>query len=399
VRAHGLQVRDQLREELRPIVQRDAEQIDAQVDRGVLEDREDFAHARCARRVAERHHVALGGVVALRVDDAHLIVLADQALDQAGGQGGLAAARGAGDEDVVPVRRQLHRGSVAASAEQDEMALDAPLHALEVVGDQLPDQLPHAGAVVRRHAQRRRARDRGHGVGHGDRALAARQERVVVFAVADADHLVARQAELAQGALHAGRLVDAGRQHQHGGAVREHLHLQAELPDGILYRGALRRGRRQHHSPDLERRDVPRLEQPHQLGSRRRPEPRAFPAGGAVQDPAVLGDDEIEQRRAGTEGEQVVETPPRHQDGAPPRGAQARERVGDLGRNTGVGRDGAVEACGERKITHRAVSCGPRLPAHLAIPARATGHGDEHLRPIGPPGPRMPAGHGARAAP
>ena len=71
----------------------------------------------------------------------------------------------------------------------------------EVVGEQRVDQLRHAGAVGPGRDEVGALLDGGQRVGDRHRALAQRQERVVVLGVADADDVVRRQAQLSSAAV------------------------------------------------------------------------------------------------------------------------------------------------------------------------------------------------------
>jgi hypothetical protein len=83
---------------------------------------------------------------------------------------------------------------------------------------------------------------------------------MIVLGVADTDHLMAREPELAQRDLEPRRLVDTRRQHHDGTAVADHLRLESELPHQILDGSSMRLARGDDHLPDLERQDAAGLQ-------------------------------------------------------------------------------------------------------------------------------------------
>src|SRR3569623_1450674 len=120
-------------------------------------------------------------------------------------------------------------------------------------------------------------------------------------------------------------LVYAGREHHARTAITDHLGFETKLPYDVLNGCALRCVRRHQHLPNLKRRDAACLQRLHQQFGRWVGKSRFFPACGIVEDRPILGDDEVEQWRARTDYEQIVEPAAREQDCAPAGDAQTLE--------------------------------------------------------------------------
>src|SRR5690606_33508209 len=119
------QARKELRKERWAVLDRYAEKVDAQVDRGVFENRQDLVDARRAPLIADRHHGLQRTVVAFRIDDADLVRLVDQAFHETGRQRGFAAARRPGDQHVAAVRRNTYGSAVVGTrAQEQQVAVD-----------------------------------------------------------------------------------------------------------------------------------------------------------------------------------------------------------------------------------------------------------------------------------
>jgi hypothetical protein len=73
------------------ILKSQTQQIDIQVDCGVLQNGKDLIDIRCALLVAEAYQRLKGAVITLRIDNADLVCLVNQPLYQAGRQGRFAS--------------------------------------------------------------------------------------------------------------------------------------------------------------------------------------------------------------------------------------------------------------------------------------------------------------------
>ncbi len=89
---HGLQIQEEFREEMGPIKQGHAQEIDVHVHIRILENPQYFLDAWDASLIANRHETLNGDVVSLRIDDADLVRLFDKTFDEANGQCRLAAS-------------------------------------------------------------------------------------------------------------------------------------------------------------------------------------------------------------------------------------------------------------------------------------------------------------------
>jgi hypothetical protein len=83
--------------------------------------------------VTQHHRVLEPLVVPLGVDDAELVALLSQSLQEAGGESGFAAARSAGHQQVHALRREAHLLVRFLVTQQDPVAGEPRLELGEVV--------------------------------------------------------------------------------------------------------------------------------------------------------------------------------------------------------------------------------------------------------------------------
>ena len=86
-------------------------------------------------------------VVAFRIDDAELVGMFGQTLDQCLGRGRFATAGRPGNENVGAVGGQAHFGAAFAHAQEKMVPAEAAFQVAQVGLDQQVDQLDDAGAV------------------------------------------------------------------------------------------------------------------------------------------------------------------------------------------------------------------------------------------------------------
>ena len=196
---------------------------------------------------------------------------------------------------------------IGADAKQDVVAPEPWLEIAQIGGDQRLDQLPDARALgapghqvggVLQHRQR---------VGHRNPALAEVQEGVIVLGVADADHVVGRQTELAERLGEAGRLAQARRQHHHGVFVERHVQLEPEIADDLEDRGLVGLPCRHDHPADGDRGHTALPQRADKRFGRRLAEELFLARCRAIDDSAVLCDDPIEQLDVRTDREQILQ--------------------------------------------------------------------------------------------
>jgi len=226
------------------------------------------------------------------------------------------------------------------------------LQPAQIIADQFVDQFDHAVPALGGRHEGGDAFDGGGRVGHRHGAFAAFQKGMIVFRVADPCHLVTRKSQFPQRVSESRALVDAGRKHHHRAAITDHLGLEAEFPDDVLDGCTMWRVGRHQHLSDLERCDAARQQGLHQQFGRWIGESRFLPARGIVNDCTVLGDDEVEQLRAGTDRKQIVELAARDQNRPPAGYPQAFQRVYHRLRQPVIRRQGAIVVRHQCEVTH-----------------------------------------------
>lgn len=151
-------------------------------------------------------------------------------------------------------------------------------------------------------------------VGHRNPALAEAQERVIVLGVADADHVVGRQTELAERLGETGRLAQARRQHHHGVFVERHMQLESEITDDLEDGDLVGLPGRNDHPADRDRGNPALPQRTDKRFGRRIAEELFLARCGPIDDSAVLSDDPVEQLDVRTYREQILQLATGHED-------------------------------------------------------------------------------------
>ena len=81
---------------------------------------------------------------------------------------------------------------------------------------------------------------KGQRVSDGDPAFTSRQQGMVVFGIADAHHVVKRDAEFVQRHLESSSLVHAGGKHHYCALIENHLQLKPQVVNGLEHSFLLR---------------------------------------------------------------------------------------------------------------------------------------------------------------
>ena len=194
------------------------------------------------------------------------------------------------------------------------MAPEPWLEIAQIASDQHLDQLPNAGAMVVPGHKVGGVLQHRQGVGDRNPALAEAQEGVIVLGVANADHVVGRQTELAERLGEAGRLAQARRQHHHGVFVERHMQLEPEITDDLEDRGLMRLPGRHDHPADRDRGHTALPQRADKRFGRRLAEQLFLARCRAIEDSAVLCDDPVEQLDVRTDREQILQFATGHED-------------------------------------------------------------------------------------
>ena len=194
------------------------------------------------------------------------------------------------------------------------MAPEPWLEIAQIGGDHHLDQLPNAGAILVPGHQVGGGLQHRHGVGDRNAALAEVQERVIVLGVADADHVVGRQTELAERLAKAGRLAQAGRQHHHGVFVERHMQLETQIADDFEDGGLVGLPGGNNDAADRQGRHTALPQGADEGFGRRLAEELFLARGRVVDDRAVLCDDAVEQLDVRTGREQILQLATGHED-------------------------------------------------------------------------------------
>jgi hypothetical protein len=211
--------------------------------------------------------------------------------------------------------------------------------------------------------------ERRHRVGDRGRALAHREERVVVLRIADPDHVVGGQLHHVERGREPRALGDAARQQHERALVEDQRSLHARLLDrGERGFGVVRR-RREDRAPDVER-HAPALERFDQRELRRVAEPADLPALGNVEEASILGHDEVEDAvDVRADRLEIVEHPARHQKELAAGFAHAREHRRRIGGEPSLVGDGSVVVTGEHVHDHGLVRSLPSVAINLVARA------------------------------
>ena len=317
---------------------------------------------------AQHDRVGQARVVALGIDDAELAARAAQPLQQRGGEGGLAAARRAGQQHVDAVRRKVHRRAVVARAQRQEMARRGARSSRSFSARRRTSSTtpaPWSPAVTRS------ARSFSSGSAFATATPHSHAERNAWSFSASPmpDDVVRGEPQLLERLHEPGRLVDSRRQDHDRALVEDHLQLEAQLADGLEHDLLVRRQGGHDGPPHGERRDArgpQRLDQRRRWGLAPAAPPRACRGGrGARRSPPRRG---RTARATGSRRFMSSSRRPVTRSRRPPRGtqeAQRRERL--LGHHAVLGhgpvvvaREGEV-AHGFRRSKARAAALAPLL--------------------------------------
>ena len=187
------------------------------------------------------------------------------------------------------------------------MAPEPWLEIAQIASDQHLDQLPNAGAMVALGHKVGSVLQHRQCVGYRNPALAEAQEGVIVLGVADADHVVGRQTELAERLGETGRLAQARGEHHHGAFVECHMQLEPEIADGLEDRGLVGLPGRHDHPANGDRGNTALPQRADKRFGRRLAEELLLARCRAIDDSAVLCDDPIEQLDVRTYREQILQ--------------------------------------------------------------------------------------------
>src|SRR5581483_3099871 len=251
---------EELGEELGTIGKRYPEKIDDDAFRRICEHPGNLVYLGRSTPAPEGHDVMEGSIVSLGVDDAELKRSLHQTFDETGSERRLAATGWTCDEEVMSVRREIHRDSILAGAEHYVVSRSAGTSPSQISRHEFVHQLDDAGACWRPRRKRDLVLESGHGVVDSDRTLADIEERVVVRRVADTDNFVQGEPEPVERRLEAGSLVDARWEDHDGVTIENELELERELADGIDDHVLMGMICRHDHVAHRERRDTPLLE-------------------------------------------------------------------------------------------------------------------------------------------
>ncbi len=352
LRPQVLQARQQRQKEGRPVLQRLADQVDDGVLRGIFEQPDHLVHDGRLLVRAQGHRVFEGFVIAFGIDDAELIALLVQPLEDAGGHGRFPAPRGAGDQQVDAMGRDPDLAARFAAADEDMVARQPVGARFQIVAHQLVDELDDAPAVLAGGDEIGALLQRRERVGDRHGAFAEAQKSVVVLRVADADDVVSRHLQLAEREGEAAGLVDPGGEDHHRSLVEDDLHLEAEVPNDVEHGVLVRARSRDDDVADGERGDSLVAERPDELFRRRAAVDLFPPAGRMIDQGPVLGDDPLEKIRPGENCEQVFELSPGHQDQFAAGGQEPLQGVDRLRGHASPARQRLVEIAGQDQISH-----------------------------------------------
>ena len=348
--SHFLQPRQERGKEGRPLLYRNAEQVDAGVDLRLLQQLEHLLDRRRAFAGADADDAIEAFVIPFRIDDAHLVSGAHDPLEKTSRRGRLAAPGRTRHQHAAAGRRNVHFGPVAPHPEQQRVPRNHD-RAQIVVHHQL-DQFFHSLAARAAGDEVGALLQRVERVGHRHAALAGSQHRMIVFRVADRDGVSLREAQLAQRDGKAGLLVDAGRQQHHRALVEDDLQLESELADHF-HRLELMRLAHRHDHPARRDGNAPCPQPLGQLGRRRFGEHDLLARLRPIQERAVLRHHAIEEIEPRTHALQVLQFAAGHQQRLPAALAQPLHRGERFLADRTLKRKRPVVVGGQREIAHR----------------------------------------------
>jgi hypothetical protein len=111
-----LQTRDELGKECWPVLQRQPEQAHRHIGRRIFQAGENLTDTRRTLRITQTDYSLQRTVVPLGIDDADLVRLIDEPLNQSSRQCRFATSRGPSNENVATIRWNTHGRPVAALA-------------------------------------------------------------------------------------------------------------------------------------------------------------------------------------------------------------------------------------------------------------------------------------------
>ena len=310
-------------------------------------------------------------MVTFGVEDDQGVAEADQLFADQPGQVGLALPGAAADGDVELRAGQRDRLAAVAGAQRD---LPAAGMQMGPAGQQRSQQqVGHPLAVRQRQRHVGVRADGLDRVGDGHPDLAGIQHAVVVLGVADADHVVRRQAQIGERLAQAGALGHPGRQDHQLAPVADELAVQAQLADRLQHGRLVGRGAGDYHLPAAVGDPAAGQRSAHRAADR-----GGQQADAAVGDQhgAVLGDDRVDVLvDLGEHGAQLAHDPPGDQDHPDPPGPRPGERGQRGGRDQAISQ-GAVEVEGHRpEVADRSLGQAPNQQ-----PVRRAGAAErEHL--------------------
>ena len=136
---------------------------------------------------------------------------------------------------------------------------------------------------------------------------------VIVFRVADANHVVRRKPEFLERRAQTRRLVYARRQNHHCALVENDLKLEAHIADDLDCGRFVGFPGRDDNTANRNPRRTPTDQLARELGRRRFGKQLFFAVSRTVQKSAILSDDAVEQIETWEDAEQVVEFPSGHE--------------------------------------------------------------------------------------
>src|SRR5947209_3609495 len=110
-----------------PICELNPEQIHIQVNLRILENGKHFVDGNRMIPITKSDDSLRGPVIALRINKADLITLRYKALHDTGDDGGFAAARRSGNQDIHAIGRNRNRRAIGTQSKGDEVLLEFAL--------------------------------------------------------------------------------------------------------------------------------------------------------------------------------------------------------------------------------------------------------------------------------
>ena len=224
---------------------------------------------------------------------------------------------------------------------------------MQVVFDETADQLGHACAVIAIGDKIDPVFERLNRVRNGDGTLAATQEGMVIFGIADADDVVAGEFQFGEGAIESCHLVDAGGQHHDGAFVEDDLQFEPELTDAFENRDLVRMPGSDDYVADAEARDAAPLEIGDEFIGRALRQ-RAFFARGWIEEKgAIFGNDAIEEIEVGEDAFEIGQFPACDHDQLAPGLTEIPQSFKGGFVDSAIVSESAVVVCSQCEISHK----------------------------------------------